>query len=299
VPLHAPIPFDHTWREISYEESDGVGYLSFDFYNGAMSTEQCRRLREAYLYARSRRTTRAIVLMGGEDFFSNGIHLNVIEAATDQGEESWFNLHAIDDVVREILETDSHLVISALCGDAAAGGVPFAVAADHVVARKDVVLNPYYQHMGGLYGSEYWTYLLPRRVGAEMSAELTETFTPVGTRRAVEIGLLDGTFGDTVASFRAQLQGLAERLARHPDIGHWLEEKREARRRDEQIKPLSTYRTEELAKCHECFFGEDRSYHEARRRFVYKLGAPCAVPAPVASTARWGSAPELRVAAGH
>jgi enoyl-CoA hydratase/carnithine racemase len=62
-----------------------------------------------------------------------------------------------------MLETDSHLVISALCGDAAAGGVPFAVAADHVVARKDVVLNPYYQHMGGLYGSEYWTYLLPRR----------------------------------------------------------------------------------------------------------------------------------------
>ena len=98
----------------------------FDFYNGAMSTEQCRRLREAYVYARSRRTTRAIVLMGGEDFFSNGIHLNVIEAAADQGEESWFNLHAIDDIVREILETDSHLVISALCGDAAAGGVPFA-----------------------------------------------------------------------------------------------------------------------------------------------------------------------------
>ena len=24
-------------------------------------------------------------------------------------------------------------------------------------------------------------------------------------------------------------------------------------------------------------FGADRSYHEARRRFVYKLGSPCAV----------------------
>ena len=29
-----------------------VGYLHFDFYNGAMSTEQCRRLRAAYVYAR-------------------------------------------------------------------------------------------------------------------------------------------------------------------------------------------------------------------------------------------------------
>ncbi len=52
--------------------------------------------------------------MGGSDFFSNGIHLNVIEAADDPAAESWRNLRAIDDVVREIIETDSHLVISAL-----------------------------------------------------------------------------------------------------------------------------------------------------------------------------------------
>ena len=37
-----------THREIVYEEHAGVGYLQFDFYNGAMSTDQCRRLREAY-----------------------------------------------------------------------------------------------------------------------------------------------------------------------------------------------------------------------------------------------------------
>ena len=30
-------------------------------------------------------------------------------------------------------------------------------------------------------------------------------------------------------------------------------------------------------KSHECFFGPDRSYHEARHRFVHKLGAPCVV----------------------
>jgi len=283
VALHAPIPPGHTYREISYEEKAGVGYLNFDFYNGAMSTEQCRRLREAYLYARNRRTTKVLVLAGGSDFFSNGIHLNVIEAADNQGEESWYNLHAIDDVVREILDTDSHITISALSGDAAAGGVPFAVAADHVVAREDVVLNPYYQHMGGLYGSEYWTYLLPRRVGHELSRELTSApFNPIGTRRAVEIGLLDAAFGDSSASFRVQVQGLAERLARHPDVPHWLEGKRRERGRDEQVKPLAAYRTEEMAKSHECFFGEDRSYHEARKLFVYKTGAPCKVALPAA-----------------
>jgi putative two-component system protein, hydrogenase maturation factor HypX/HoxX len=282
VPLHVPLPEGETYREIVYAEHAGVGYLHFDFYNGAMSTEQCRRLREAYAYARSRRQTRVIALMGGADFWSNGIHLNVIEAADNPAEESWYNLHAIDDVVRDVVETDSHLVIAALSGDAAAGGVPMALAADHVVAREDVVLNPYYRHMGGLYGSEYWTYLLPRRVGPELTAELTHTFAPVGTRRAVEIGLLDAAFGESLASFRAQVRGLAERLARHPDLGHWLDEKRRGRARDEQLKPLSTYRTEELARCHDNFFGPDRSYHEARRRFVYKTGAPCAVSGPAA-----------------
>jgi putative two-component system hydrogenase maturation factor HypX/HoxX len=275
APLHADVP--GTWREIRYEERDAVGYLHFDFYNGAMSTDQCRRLREAYRYA-TRRPTRVIVLMGGRDFFSNGIHLNVIEAAEDPATESWWNLHAIDDLVRDIVETDSHLVLSALAGDAAAGGVPFAMAADHVVAREDVVLNPYYQHMGGLYGSEYFTYLMPRRIGHEMTAELTSApFEPVGTRRAVEIGLLEDAFGEDVPRFRGQVRALATELADLPYLETLLEAKRRARRLDETVKPLSAYRSEELAKSHECFFGSDRSYHEARHRFVHKLGAPCLV----------------------
>jgi putative two-component system protein, hydrogenase maturation factor HypX/HoxX len=299
VPVHAPIPAGYTYRDLFYEERAGVGYLHFDFYNGAMSTEQCRRLREAYRYARTRRGAKVIVLMGGADFWSNGIHLNVIEAAPSPAEESWHNLHAIDDVVREIVETDSQLVIAALSGDAAAGGVPLALAADHVVAREDVVLNPYYQPMGGLYGSEYWTYLLPRRVGAQMAAHLTETFSAVGTRRAVELGLLDAAFGKDISSFRAQVQGLAERLARHPNLGHWLEDKRRFRASDEQIKPLSVYRSEELARSHTCFFGPDSSYHEARRRFVYKLGSPCAVATPAPAAARERSPAPLRAAVGR
>jgi putative two-component system hydrogenase maturation factor HypX/HoxX len=278
VPVPVEAPRD-VWREIAYEEHAGVGYLHFDFCNGAMSTSQCRRLGAAYEYARSR-PTQVIVLMGGGDFFSNGIHLNVIEAARYPAIESWWNLLAIDEVVREIVETDSHVVISALAGDAAAGGVPFALAADYVVARDDVVLNPYYQHMGGLYGSEYWTYLLPRRVGDELTAWLTgPPFTAVGSRQAVEIGLLDGAFGSTAERFRARVQRLAEWLARDRDHGLWLEAKRRRRARDEEIKPLSAYRKHELARSHECFFGEDRSYHEARHRFVYKTGAPCVVTA--------------------
>jgi putative two-component system hydrogenase maturation factor HypX/HoxX len=266
---------DDTYREITYTEHASVGYLRFDFYNGAMSTEQCHRLRDAYAYARARPQTRVIVLMGGSDYFSNGIHLNMIEAADDPATESWRNLNAIDDLVRDIVQTDSHLIISALGGDAGAGGVPLALAADYVVAREDAVLNPYYQHMGGLYGSEYWTYLLPRRVGPAATARLTEApFRPVGTAEALRTGLLDAAFGADLAQFRTGTARLAARIAHDGLYQARLLDKRRRRTLDERVKPLQAYRDEELARCHECFFGPDDTYHQARQRFVYKLSEP-------------------------
>ena len=269
---------DHTYRDISYSRRAGVGYLRFDFYNGAMSTEQCVRLRDAYAHARADTRTRVIVLLGGADYFSNGIHLNLIEAADDPATESWRNLIAIDDLVREIVHTGSHLVVSALAGDVAAGGVPLALAADYVVAREDIVLNPYYEHMGGLYGSEYWTYLLPRRVGPEVAARLTSApFTPLGTHEAARIGLLDTVVDAALSRFYSQTETLAKRLAGAPDLQQRLDDKRRRREHDERAKPLEAYRRQELARSRDCFFGPDRSYHDARRRFVYKLG-PAATP---------------------
>ena len=262
-----------------------------------MSTEQCNRLRDAYAHARSRRETRVIVLMGGSDYFSNGIHLNMIEAAENPAAESWRNLNAIDDLVRDIVHTDSHLVISALGGDAGAGGVPLALAADYVVAREDVVLNPYYRHMGGLYGSEYWTYLLPRRIGPTTTARLTgPPFRPVGTSEALRTGLLDATFGADLAEFRTGTGRLAERIA-HDGLYHArLLDKRRRRALDERVKPLHAYRDEELARCHDCFFGPDDAYHRARQRFVYKLGEADAATPRLATATRDPRQPSAKAA---
>ena len=101
IAVDAQVPEGNTYREIAYHEHAGVGYLRFAFYNGAMSTSQCVRLREAYAHARAQQT-KVIVLLGGDDYFSNGIHLNEIEAAEDPAEESWRNLQAIDDLVKDI-----------------------------------------------------------------------------------------------------------------------------------------------------------------------------------------------------
>ncbi len=273
TPLPIDAPNDHrTFREIVYAEEGQVGYLSFDFYNGAMSTAQCYRLRDAFLHARSR-PTRVIALLGGPDFWSNGIHLNAIEASADPAEESWRNINAIDDLILEMLNTMSHLVIAGLRGNAGAGGAMLALAADQAYAMSRVVLNPHYRGMGELYGSEYWTYTLPRRVGQARALELTQTCQPLGAKAAREIGFLDDAFGEDANSFEAELRARATSLAQDPEFRAMLREKHERRLEDESIKPLASYRAEELERMKVNFFGPDPAYHEARRRFVFK-GAP-------------------------
>lgn len=86
-----------------------------------MRTTQCTRLLDAYRTACSRPTS-VLVLGGGRDFFSNGIHLNVIEAAADPAEESWANINAMNDLVEAVLTTTDRLVVAAVGGNAAAGG---------------------------------------------------------------------------------------------------------------------------------------------------------------------------------
>lgn len=256
-----------TYKEIWYEQKNNVGYLHFEFYNGAMSTEQCLRLKEAFIEAK-KQNTKVIVLMGGLDFWSNGIHLNVIEAADDQALESWKNINAINDLIKEIILTDSHLVISTIQGNAAAGGVILALSADKVIARDGIVLNPHYKKMG-LYGSEYWTYLLPKRVGEYKANELTDKCLPISTKSAKEIGLVDYVFKGP--NFNSQVVKLAEELANNTQFDKMLENKRLNRINDENIKPLEEYRKEELKKMWNNFYGPDKSYHIARKKFVYKL----------------------------
>ena len=269
LPIHTA-PSGRTYRDIWYEDRNGVGYLFFEFHNGAMSTRHCQRLLAAYEYARQR-PNKVIVLMGGRDVWSNGIHLSVIEAAEDCADESWRNINAMNDLVREIILTDSQLVVSALSGNAGAGGVILALGADRVVAHSGVILNPHYRSMGGLYGSEYWTYLLPRRVGADAAIRLTSDCQPLGANEAVRIGLIDAVLGTNARELRTRVRAEAEAMAADPNHGPLLEDKGRQREQDERAKPLSAYRQEELARMHENFYGADRSYHNARRRFVRKL----------------------------
>jgi putative two-component system protein, hydrogenase maturation factor HypX/HoxX len=266
VPPDAGVPCGD---EIRYQEHGAIGYLHFDFYNGALSTAQCARLRAAYATAR-RRPTRVIVLMGGADFWCNGMHLHCIEAADSPADASWANINGIDDLARDILLTDTHLTIAALQGSAAAGGVFLALAADRVLARDGIILNPHYRNMGNLYGSEYWSYLLPRRVGAAQAQAIMASRLPLGVPEARSLGLIDDHAGPERSKFHTLIEEQARGLAAEGRFERFLAQKRVRRAADEEVRSLADYRGEELAQMHMNFYGFDPSYHIARHRFVYR-----------------------------
>lgn len=262
-----------TWQDIAWEESGGVGFLHFEFYNGAMSTSQCERLRHALAWAKQR-PVQVLVLMGGADFWSNGIHLNIIEAASlgneSPADESWNNINAMDDLARELIETGDQITIAALAGNAGAGGCFLARAADLVWAREGVLLNPHYKNMGNLYGSEYWTYLLPRRVGEAEAHAIMRNRQPLTALRAAETGFTDACLVGDRQAFRIDVARRAAEIATAPDLAARLAAKRERRAQDEAAKPLAAYREEELAHMRRNFYGFDPSYHVARHHFVRK-----------------------------
>lgn len=263
------------YNDIYWHERRGVGYLYFDFYNGAMDTEQCKRLRQA-LRALKKRPVKVIVLMGGEDFWGNGIQLNCIEAADNPAEESWRNIQAMDDLVEEIILSPKHVTIAALRNNAGAGGAIMPLACDKVVMRDGVVLNPHYRNMG-LYGSEYWTYLLPKRVGESRAQKIMQDCLPMLAVEAYSLGFGDEIVEEDWDAYHDYIIDYAEGLAAAKSHRQLLAQKSKRRQADEKNRPLEQYRQEELLYMRECFFNPQSDYHLARYRFVHKKIDPACV----------------------
>lgn len=226
VPEWAEVEFNEvpgTWQQVfvrTLKEGDALIQLVYwDFYNGAMSTSGCEHLVKALKWAThpDRGNVKVLALMGGS-YFSNGVALNIIESAEHPGRETWTNINAIDDVVELIagevasqprsdfltgipsLTERGIVTVSCLRGNAAAGGVALAAAADVVVSAGSVVLNPAYRAMG-LHGSEFHLYSYVERCGRTVATHLVKDMLPLSAIRSRELGLVDVVVGgrDTAA----------------------------------------------------------------------------------------------------
>lgn len=258
-----PLVFDksyNTFYEVSVEKRDNVAYLCFGFHNGAMSAEQCIRLKYAVEYLKNE--CEVLVLIGGMDFFSNGIHLNILEDSAKQGEDGWANINAMNDLVRSILYADEVVTIASFGRNAGAGGVFMGLACDYAVGKEGVVLNPHYKTLG-LSGSEYHTYSLPKRVGEEMAESLLNDCLPLSVEKAKALGVIDEVYAHE--TYYEELHNFAKSTYDDDFIRgkqDYLEEHREG---------IEALKEKELEVMHPEFWSEESDFHTLRQEFVYKV----------------------------
>jgi len=269
-----PLIFDKSYKtfyEISCDIQKDVAYLYFNFHNGAFSSDKCMKLKYAFEYIKKQ--AKVVVLMGGEDFFSNGIHLNILEDSKKNGEDGWSNINAMNDLVKSLLLADDVVTVASLEKNAGAGGVFLALACDYVVAREGTVLNPHYKTLG-LSGSEYHTYTLPKRVGAENAKKILEECLPLSASKAKEIGLIDKLFAHK--EYKKELENFCLGLI-------FDEEKLEDFLWDKEDyielykKQMESHREKEIAVMYPEFWDEESSFHKKRYEFVYKI---CSLETP-------------------
>jgi putative two-component system hydrogenase maturation factor HypX/HoxX len=258
-----PLLFDksyNTFYEISYELKDRVAYLCFNFHNGAMSATQCIRLKYAFEYLKEEADV--IVLVGGVDFFSNGIHLNILEDSKKQGEDGWSNINAMNDLIKSILEADEVVTVASLARNAGAGGVFLALACDYVVAKEYIVLNPHYKTLG-LSGSEYHTYTFPKKVGLDLSKKILNDSLPISVEYAKSISMIDEVFEHN--SYYEKLHNFSSSL--YSDEFIWDKQDQ----LEEQKDFMEQCKQNELKRMYPEFWEETSEFHRLRYEFVYKI----------------------------
>ncbi|XP_052232113.1 hydrogenase maturation factor HoxX-like isoform X3 [Dreissena polymorpha] len=254
------------YQDIKEIRCGPICFLFFDFYNGAMGTRQAYRLQSHLKSISEDSDIKLVALMGGERFFCTGIHLCELESSINKLEDALKNINAIDDVIKTVAEMRNKTVVAVLRGNAGAGGAMMAAACDITIAHPGVFITPTYKAMH-LYGSEYWTYFLPRRVGPEMAARLTEGTNTITARKAASIGLIDTVLGKDSAGFADEATEFLQKLV-HSDQNAKIIQSKLRERNASWSRTLEQHRQAEIDNMKICF--QSRKFLSAMHNFVYK-----------------------------
>jgi putative two-component system hydrogenase maturation factor HypX/HoxX len=123
----------------------------------------------------------------------------------------------------------------------------------------------------GLYGSEYWTYLLPKHVGTAKAQVIMNECQPMLAEDAVNNGMADVMLSEDWKDYHSELNDYCSRLIDAVDFEQFLSLKVKQFRADNASKPFADYRREELTHMKETFYNLGSEYHDKRRDFVYKI----------------------------
>ena len=175
---------------VHYSAADGVAVIELD--NPPANTYTyplMRELDEVILTARMDASVHVLVLRGsGDKFFSAGADIAML-AEADPNFKYYFCLHANETLMR--LEQTPKLVIAALNGHTAGGGLEIAMACDIRLAKRDAGRIGLPEVNLGVLPGTGGTQRLPRLVGKARAVELMATGRMLSFEEAHEIGLVN------------------------------------------------------------------------------------------------------------
>lgn len=256
-----------SFYELRVQRKDEIAYLYFNFHNGAMTSTQCIKLKYAIEYLKEE--CKVLVLMGADDFFSNGIHLNILEDSKKQGEDGWSNINAMNEAVKAVLLCDEIITVASFNKNSGAGGVFLGLACDYAISSENTIFNPHYKTLG-LSGSEYHTFILPKRVGQTKSKELLENCLPINANYAKKINMIDEVY--PFEDYQEKLENFCENLLKNEDtFEEFIDRKKDFL--EQELPLMEECKEKELQIMYDEFWQKSSSFHTLRYDFVHKIKA--------------------------
>ena len=254
-----------SFYELRVQRKDEIAYLYFNFHNGAMTSTQCIKLKYAIEYLKEE--CKVLVLMGADDFFSNGIHLNILEDSKKQGEDGWSNINAMNEAVKTVLLCDEIITVASFNKNSGAGGVFLGLACDYAISSENTIFNPHYKTLG-LSGSEYHTFILPKRVGQTKSKELLENCLPINANYAKKINMIDEVY--PFEDYQEKLEIFCENLLKNEDtFEEFIDRKKDFL--EQELPLMEECKEKELQIMYDEFWQKSSSFHTLRYDFVHKI----------------------------
>lgn len=182
----------------------------------ALNPDLCRELLQGLLRAAEDKSVRAVVLTGAGRGFCGGGDVNYLRDARNR--RSVPDLTALLSLGKEIcllIATMPKIVVAAVNGPAAGGGMSLALACDLRIAAESAVFTQGFARLG-LYPDFGATFFLPRLLGVARASEFFYTSEKLSAADARRIGIVSEVFPDD--QFQQETKRLAASLAAMPPL---------------------------------------------------------------------------------
>jgi len=184
----------------------------------ALNPDLARALLQSLLRASEDKTVSTIVITGaGRGFCAGGDVGFIRDTRTRRASHEFESLLTVGKEICVAIAVMPKLVIAAVNGPAAGGGMSLALACDLRIASDQATFTQAFGRLG-LYPDLGATFFLPRLIGLSRASELFYTAEQISAQEAQRIGIVWSVFPQ--ATFEQETQKVAQRVAAGPPIAY-------------------------------------------------------------------------------